>query len=202
MIREAIPTLLLFGIAAASACSKGEPAPAPRPRVQVPADFKPWLAKAFVPRCSLTVNKVESDSRIIVGASFGSVPPNPPNHWTYELTFERTTDGWTCHTADDTELHCAILSVHCTPPIAPATEADIKASNPAKTAPKCMRTARAVIKKGKACGLDMSKYTPEKICAWYLVNEDFTDAQIAGGLSVHLEQDCDALKAEVETDGI
>jgi hypothetical protein len=69
-------------------------------------------------------------------------------------------------------------------------------------APGCLRAAAEVISAGRECGLNMSRYSPTKICRSYIEVEKFTDERAVERLRLIMDQDCSGLRAAVDGDRI
>ena len=50
--------------------------------------------------------------------------------------------------------------------------------------------------------MDMAKYTPEGICAYYLTTEEMADSDIAKRLDIFMDAGCSGLRAAVDGDRI
>ncbi len=65
----------------------------------------------------------------------------------------------------------------------------------------CIVTAKALINKGKSCGIDMSKYRADSICNYYHDEESMSESQIVGRLELDAES-CSTLEIAVKGDRI
>lgn len=191
---------VLLAATLAFACKNEDAAHRP---ASPPYGFEPWIARTFdQPRCRFAVLEVPSHENVRVQATFTNRPGNPANSWDFPLIFHRSGNDWDCYRDDNPELRCELTMIQCEQAVAPATATDVATSNPAKTAPRCMTTSKKLIKQGTSCGLNMSRYTPDKICAYYLTTEHLADADIVRRLDVFLASGCDGLRSAVAGDRI
>lgn len=173
------------------------------PSAPAPADLQPWLnANLDVKHCQMNVEEVISPDRVRMHVAFGGPLRVPGDRRTFSLEFHRDGGGWSCESdRDDVQgYECLRVKMQCPVPIVPLTDAELRSVDPARQAPRCVKKARAVIKRGAQCGRDMARYTPEKICAWFLVREHWPDTQAARSLDIYLDQGCGYLQAAIDDD--
>lgn len=206
---------ILVVVLSAVACKPDQtPAPAPIPQpapsapdaakpLPVPPGFKAWLAETFEqPRCSFTIESTSPRAVVWTTATFTNRPTSPDGRWSVPITFEREGDGWTCHNPVDSKLDCGLLTLQCERHVPRLTVDEVAAANPAQHAPKCIAKSQELIRTGEECDLDMARYTPEQICAYYLAREQMPDDEIVERLSMFLERGCGGLEAAMVEDRI